>query len=307
MRLRSLSHATTAVVAAAMVAALALCSCSGTTTPPTGSIEGSRVAATTSAGRTTPVADADHPEGVIALGHSGMTGFQSDPQSPGENVVANSWATGSNPVVNSVYQRLVAIRPKTRGLVANVSRNGEKADGLEFQVPAALAVVPTPALALVMIMDNDIRCDGTDPAHLPEFRAQVRAAVQSIVKASPKVTVVLAGGPGRPADYARAIATLPTTPADLVGQEPCAMFSANKKINSTEVKRLTSLLESYEAELARACEGIPQCHTDGGALARHPGDRLEEYGVDLGHPSIRGHQQWAAAIWPAVAKAMGLS
>ena len=291
--------------AAAVVAALALCSCSGGGTPTGGSVDPSRVAATTSAA-STPSSDPDHPEGVIALGHSGMTGFQSDPQRPGENVLDNSWATGSNPEVNSVYERLVAVRPKTQGLVANVSRNGEKADGLEFQVPAALAIVPTPALALFMIMDNDIRCDGTDPAHLPEFRAQVRAAVQSIVKASPKVTVVLASGAGRPADYARAIATLPTTPVDLVGKEPCAMFSANKKVNTAEVKRLTSIVESYEAELARACEGIPQCHTDGGALARHPGDRLEEYGVDLGHPSVAGHQQWAAAIWPAVAEAMGL-
>jgi lysophospholipase L1-like esterase len=293
--------------AAAVVAALALCSCTEGATPTSGSVDASRVAATTSAPRTAPGVDADHPEGVIALGHSGMTGFQSDPEHPGENVIGNSWATGSNPEVNSVYQRLVAIRPKTQGLVANVSRNGEKADGLEFQVPAALAIVPTPALALVMIMDNDIRCDGTDPAHLPEFRAQVRAAVQSIVTASPKVTVVLASGAGRPADYARAIATLPTTPVDLMGPDPCAMFSANKKVNPTAVKRLTSIIESYEAELARACEGIPQCHTDEGALARHPGDRLEEYGVDLGHPSVVGHQQWAAAIWPAVAKAMGLS
>ena len=300
MRLRS-SFST-----AAVVAVLALSSCSGGATPTGSSVDRSRVAATTSATGAPSGVDADHPEGVIALGHSGMTGFQSDPDSPGENVVDNSWATGTNPEVNSVYERLVAVRPKTQGLVANVSRNGEKADGLEFQVPAALAIVPTPSLALIMIMDNDIRCDGTDPAHLPEFRAQVRSAVQSIVAASPKVTVVLATGAGRPADYARAIATLPTTPVDLVGQEPCAMFSANKKVNTAEVRRLTSLIEAYETELGSACAGIPQCHTDGGALARHPGDRLKELGNDLGHPSVLGHQQWAAAIWPAVAKAMGL-
>lgn len=301
MRLRS------SVPAAAVVAALALCGCSGDRTPTVSGVGGSQVSATTSTASTPSGVDRDHPEGVIALGHSGMTGFQSDPADPGENAVANSWATGSNPAVNSVYQRLVAARPRTQGLVANVSRNGEKADGLEFQVPAALNVVPTPALALLMIMDNDIRCDGTDPAHLPEFRGQVRDAVQSIVEASPKVTVVLASGPGRPADYAKAIATLPTTPVELVGQEPCAMFSANGKVNATEVKRLTSIIESYEAELGRACEGIPQCHTDGGALARHPGGMLEEYGNDLGHASILGHARWAEAIWPVVATAMGLS
>ena len=300
MHLRSSSSA------AAVAAALALCSCSGGATPTGASVDHSGTTTTTSATGAPSGVDADHPEGVIALGHSGMTGFQSDPEHPGENVVDNSWATGSNPEVNSVYERLVAVRPKTQGLVANVSRNGEKADGLEFQVPAALAIVPTPSLALIMIMDNDIRCDGTDPAHLPEFRTQVRSAVQSIVEASPKVTVVLATGAGRPADYATAMATLPTTPVDLVGHEPCAMFSANKKINTAEVKRLTSIMEAYEAELGRACAGIPQCHTDGGALARHHAERLEELGNDLGHPSVLGHREWAAAIWPAVAKAMGL-
>jgi lysophospholipase L1-like esterase len=96
------------------------------------------------------------------------------------------------------------------------------------------------------------------------------------------------------------------TPVDLVGAEPCAMFSANRKVNSTEVQRLTAILEAYEAELGRACEGIPQCHTDGGALARHPGGRLAEYGNDLGHPSVLGHQQWAEAIWPVVATTMGV-
>lgn len=294
--------------AVAVLLALGLCACAGDQVPSGSSNESSPDPTGSTASTTAAAAgvDAEHPEGVIALGHSGMTGFQSDPASPGENVVANSWATGTNPAVDSVYERLVAVRPKTRGLVANVSRNGEKADGLEFQVPAALAKVPTPALALVMIMDNDIRCDGTDPAHLPEFRAQVRAAVQAVVKASPKVTVVLATGPGRPVDYAAAIASLPTTPVDLVGSEPCAMFSENRRVNATEVNRLTSIIEAYEAELGRACEGIPQCHTDGGALAQHPGGRLAEYGNDLGHPSILGHQQWAAAIWPVVAKAMGL-
>lgn len=300
MRLRS------SVPAAAVLAALALCSCSGDATSSGPGVGSSRVSATTSTSGAPPGVDAEHPEGVIALGHSGMTGFQSDPDSPGENVIANSWATGTNPAVNSVYQRLVAVRPRTEGLVANVSRNGEKADGLEFQVPAALNIVPTPALALIMILDNDIRCDGTDPAHLPEFRAQVRDAVQAIVKASPKVTVVLASAPGRPADYAKAIATLPTTPVDLVGSDPCALFSANRKVNPTEVKRLTSIIESYEAELDRACEGIPQCHTDGGVLARHPGGRLEEFGNDLGHASALGHERWAEAIWPAVSEAMGL-
>jgi hypothetical protein len=234
-----------------------------------------------------------------------MTGFQSDPASPGENVVANSWATGSNPAVRSIYQRMVGAIPATADHVINVSRNGEKADGLEFQVDAALAKVPTPRLAVIQIMDNDIRCDGTDSAHLPEFRAQVRATVEKLVAASPNIDVVLISGPGRPERWAAAVAKAPQTPADAIGTDPCVPFSAPHKVNVVEIKRLMALVEAYEAELVKACQGIPQCHTDGGAAAAMK-DTIEDYGVDLGHPSVTGHAHTAAAVWPVVAAVLGV-
>jgi hypothetical protein len=290
----------TAVTASLAVLLLAACTSPGTS-PDTDAVAGTTSASATSSA---PI-DRDHPVGIVALGHSGMTGFQSDPTRPGENVVANSWATGSNPAVQSVYQRLVAVVPETADHVANVARNGEKADGLEFQVPAALNVVPVPRLALVQIMDNDIACDGTDSAHLPVFRKQVRAAVEQLVAASPKVTVVLVSGPGRPGTYAAVMATLPQTPVDLIGSDPCHMFSAPKVVNPRAVAHLTGLMEAYERELAKACVGIPQCHTDGGAAARMR-DRLEGLGNDLGHPSVQGHADTAAAVWPAVSAALGL-
>lgn len=167
------------------------------------------------------------------------------------------------------------VAPETANHVANLARDGGTADLLPYQASDALRLVPTPRLALVQIMDDDIRCDGSDPAHLPEFRASVHEAVATIVKTSPGVTVILVGGAGRPAGYAAAVAALPETPADLVGTQPCTLFSADQVVNKAEVARITGLMEAYEAELAKACRGIPQCRT-------------------------------AAAVWPEVAKALGL-
>ena len=133
----------------------------------------------------------------------------------------------------------------------------------------------------------------------------MRQVVQRVVAASPKVTVVLLGGAGQPARYAKTIAALATTPVDLVGDGPCQFFSANRVVNAKEVARFTSLVEAYKAELAKACAGIPQCHTDGGAAGRVT-DTLDDFGVDLGHPSATGHAHLAAAVWPEVASAMGL-
>ena len=293
MSLRAAALAATALLLAACAAEG---SASGTSTmPPTPS--------TAQSGSST--ADLAHPVGLVALGHSGMTGFQSDPANPGMNALANSWATGTNPAVRSIYERMVAALPETADHVANVSRNGEKADGLEFQVDAALAIVPTPRLALIQIMDNDIRCDGTDAAHLPEFRAQVRSTVQKLVDASPGIQVVLVSGPGRPARWAAAVAELSKTPEDLIGSGPCIPFSAPHQVNQTEVRHMTTLIQQYEAELTKACQGISQCHTDGGAAANIQ-DTIKDYGEDLQHNSVLGHAHIAAAVWPVAAQAMGL-
>ena len=46
----------------------------------------------------TAIIDNDQePVGIIALGHSGMTGEGSDPTRPGQDARENSWATGTAP------------------------------------------------------------------------------------------------------------------------------------------------------------------------------------------------------------------
>ncbi|WP_162246805.1 hypothetical protein [Phycicoccus sp. Root101] len=289
-------------LAVAVLATVVAACASGT---PAVTERGARPSGSAGTSSTTSTADPGHPVGVVAVGHSGMTGFHSDPNAPDDDVFANSWATGTNPAVDSIYARLTRAVPETADHVANLARDGAEAALLPYQAHDALRLVPTPRLALVQIMDNDIRCDGTDSAHLAEFRASVREAVDVLVAASPKVSVVLVSGAGRPATYAAAIAALPTTPADLVGTGPCALFKANKTVNTTEVNHLTRLMEAYEAELAKVCTGVPQCHTDAGAATRVV-DSLDAYGTDLGHQSVIGHARTAAAVWPEVAKALGL-
>jgi hypothetical protein len=65
-----------------------------------------------------------YPDSMAILGHSGATGEDSDPAKPHVEVRANSWATGTNPAVNSVYQRILAHNPKIAGHNANLARAG---------------------------------------------------------------------------------------------------------------------------------------------------------------------------------------
>jgi hypothetical protein len=55
-----------------------------------------------------------YPSSVAVLGHSNATGEGSDPAQPHAVIRANSWATGTNPAVNSVYLRILAKTPRSR-------------------------------------------------------------------------------------------------------------------------------------------------------------------------------------------------
>lgn len=121
-----------------------------------------------------PTPDISAPVGIIAIGHSGLTGEGTG--TGHEAVLANSWATGTNPDVDSIYLRMIAGRPETEGHFANTAQGGAVAQQLLDQAQRALTAVPVPQLAIVSTIDNDIRCDGTDDAHVPDFGTQVKAA-----------------------------------------------------------------------------------------------------------------------------------
>lgn len=72
----------------------------------------------------TPAADTRRLDSVAVLGHSGATGTQSDPDDPDRNATENSWATGTNPRVRSIYQRLLSTHPHLRGHHYNQAVNG---------------------------------------------------------------------------------------------------------------------------------------------------------------------------------------
>lgn len=254
---------------------------------------------------TTP-AGAEQPRGVIAFGHSSLTGLSADADRPQENSPESSWATGTNPAVDSVYLRLVRVRPETKGAVANTAQNGAESSTLPAQAKAALGQVPFPALAIVQTIDNDIRCDGSDDAHLPEFRASVRAAIEVVHTASPKTAILVVSNFGSPAGYAKAVAADPVAVAGFAGADPCAPFTGDGKINAKGVATLDAIIDKYETEQVNACEGIAVCHSDDGALGGFT-ERLELLASDRQHLLASGHAELAAIIWPTVQKVLGTS
>jgi hypothetical protein len=259
----------------------------------------SRPTATKSA--TSKASSAPHPlRGIMALGHSGLTAENSDPGRPHEPAGLNSWATGTNPAVNSIYRRLAAVDPTVRGHEVNVATGGAGADALVTQAMQALAVEPNPRLVIIQTIDNDIQCDGTDPDNYAVVGRAVKAALDVLVKAAPRTTILLISQPGRPLPASEALVGTPGA-AVQSGSDMCSPFDPNLKLDRKHITTLTGIIEGYESELAKVCATVPQCHTDNGR-ATHFEAPARYYSSDWNHLNVTGLAALAKLMWPTVAK-----
>ena len=251
--------------------------------------------------------DASHPVGIIAIGHSGLTGENSDPHLPGAPVPANSWATGTSPKVDSVYRRMVAALPETEGHVANLAVGGATVVDLSAQAEGALFTVPTPALVIIQTIDNDIRCDGTDARNVRAFGAALEQVLTSLTKASPASKILVEGQLGRPspAYITRLVAAHPELKEGMTGTGICDFYDQHGKLDRKHFAALTAIIDSYEAEQARVCAHVPECHTDGGVRASYH-DTMRNFSSDFNHLNVRGQAAESALTWPVVVRILDL-
>ena len=243
-----------------------------------------------------PSGDLAHPVGIIAIGHSGLTGEGAGATS--QPVQADSWATGTDPDVDSVYMRMLAALPETARHVANTAAGGAPASALSIQARAALADVPAPALAIVQTVDNDILCDASNVA---DVGASVADALALIHGASPNTRILVVGQLGRPSvSYIKdLVAHDPAAKASLTWEDDCTFFDAGGRLQEAGFAKLTSAIDAYEAETARVCATVPNCVTDGG-VRRAWTDRIELFSADYAHLNKQGQAAEAEQIWPVV-------
>lgn len=286
-----------AVVSLAVLAAASCGSGPGPASPAAGTATATPLGGTASAPQ--PL------RGIIALGHSALTGENSDPRNPGAPALQNSWATGSNPAVDSIYRRLAAVDPAARGHVVNAAAGGAPASALAGQAASALSLEPNPRLVIIQTIDNDIRCDGSDGANYPVFGRQVKAALDLIARKAPRTTILLMSQPGRPLPASKAIAGTPGAQVQS-GSDMCSPFGPDLRLDMKHIRTLTAIIEGYESELATVCATVPQCHTDNGR-ATHFRVPASYYSPGWNHLNVTGLAALARFMWPVVARILNLS
>jgi hypothetical protein len=130
------------LVGTQVITLLLLAACSSPGAPAPGNAEGS--ASTPAASSLQPGKPyGGYPDAIVVLGHSGSTGESSDPSRPGVEVRENSWATGTNPDVNSLYRRILAVHPQIKDHEVALSKGGATVDDLVDQAQQAVDQQPS--------------------------------------------------------------------------------------------------------------------------------------------------------------------
>ena len=241
-------------------------------------------------------AQARYPNSIVVLGHSGATGENSDPNRPGVEVRANSWATGTNPAVNSLYLRILAKNPKIKGRRHNFAQGGATVRDLVFQARRAVGLKPKPSLIVIQIMDNDLVCP-VKTRDLKAFRSTFISALKVLARKAPRSRFFVVSQFGSPTTFWQVLT--PQERMSFGGTGPCDFLDPAGQVVQTKLDRLEEAIHAYEAQLRVACKRFHQCRFDGGAFGSIV-DKREYMSSDLNHFSIAGHAEAAAVAWAAM-------
>jgi hypothetical protein len=236
-------------------------------------------------------------DAIGVMGHSGATGANSTGEGP--DVPENSWATGDNPVVDSIYLRLLSAHPALQGHNFNTAKDGSDASALMGQAEALLAMDPVPDLVLINSIDNDIQCDGTDEANYDSFEAQIDDVLTYLEKTAPGIRVFFVDQWTTVAGYDDVVAPLPGGIAHGTDSGPCGVFNADGSRNLEGETYLQQQVDTYMDRIIAVCSRHDDCATDQKAMQGMPLEAAD-LAPDFDHLAVSGLAKEAAIAWDAL-------
>jgi lysophospholipase L1-like esterase len=232
------------------------------------------------------------PSSMAALGDSLTRGFGSAGV-PGDNL-AGSWSTGTDPAVNSHYQRLLALNPAISGHAANFAVNGSKMAGTFAQ--AASAVSQGPQYVTIFSGTNDVCTNTVAQMTSPAtFQAQLTATLTRVTTGLPGVQILVVSIPNWYALWQ----TFHTDPAALAAwatfANRCPVLLGPAATDADRQAVAQRIVELNSAA-AGACAASPTCNYDKGAAYNLTFTR-GDLAFDFFHLSLAGQGRLAAVTW----------
>ncbi|MEU9113093.1 SGNH/GDSL hydrolase family protein [Streptomyces sp. NPDC048483] len=292
-RHRSAGLATrSAAVAAAL--ALTLAGCGGGSADPRPGPATKRPAA-----KAGPVWRTD-PGSLAALGDSITVGF--DACTVLSDCPEASWATGTNPKVDSLARRLVK-NPAKRSW--NYARTGALMSELPDQITAAAA--RRPELVTILIGANDAcRSNVRAMTSARAFRAGFEQSMKKLRRALPRTQVYVAAVPdllrlwseGRKNPLGKQVWKLGICGSMLRNPDDLTQTAERRR------KKVRHRVMAYNRALARVCRKDALCRFDGSVFDyRFTGRQLSTW--DWFHPGLRGQRELAELAFRTVTRPSG--
>jgi lysophospholipase L1-like esterase len=267
------------------------------------------------------------PRVMAALGDSITRGYNTSgpgcPTGPGLDCPKNSWATGTNPAVDSVRERLDAAFPGSI-TAYNDAVSGARAINLLSQ--AQVAASQSPDFVLIEIGANDA-CAST-PTPTATFRGQVREALETLVAANKNAYIQLMSIPD-----INQLRTIFTNPPDQNALTRWSLFNvcqgllanplSTEPADEARREAFREQVMAYNDALAEVCAEFKRCRWDDEAVFNSkfttadvatvqnteglnipPFNLVPVFGpgfanstADYFHPSISGQAKLAEAAW----------
>ncbi|MFF3610716.1 SGNH/GDSL hydrolase family protein [Streptomyces sp. NPDC002580] len=292
--MRNRSHRSRAVLAFAAAALLGVAACDAAG----GDSATSRgTAAARPSPKPTPVWDRS-PRSMAAVGDSITRGF--DACSVLSDCPEVSWATGSDPGVNSLAVRLLG----TAGAAErswNYAVTGARMADLPGQM--ARAVTRKPELVTVMAGANDAcRSSTSAMTSVADFRTGFQDALRTLRRSLPKAQVYVSSVPDLKRLWSEGRGNPLGKQVWKLGICPSMLGDADALDTAATLRRgkVQGRVEAYNEVLREVCAKDRRCRFDGGAVFdyRFGTDQLSHW--DWFHPSVDGQARLAEIAYRTV-------
>lgn len=241
-----------------------------------------------------------YPTSMVVIGGGDAVGAGADAAHPYRDTPADSWLTGTNPAVDSIYSRILAVNPAIRGHASNLSSDNTDIDDLNRLVAKTIKLSPQPQLVIVDI-DGDVQCDGKDNARVTDFATKLSTALTALSQGDPGARIFVVSYWGSFASYVKYLKGLPLS-ARLkhAGKSLCQFVaSPSGNVEPSHVAYVQKVTYAYNAQLKARCAAVPNCRYDGGA-AQRLNTTAADLSINQEGLSAHGQAKLAATEWAAM-------
>jgi lysophospholipase L1-like esterase len=234
------------------------------------------------------------PSSMAALGDSLSVAWGSLGP-PGAPNPAASWSTGTDPAVNSHYQRLLALNPAIAGRAFNHAVPGTRIAATSTQ--AVFAIADGAEYVTILSGTNDV-CTSTidEMTGVGAFRTRLGRTLTRLTAGLPNAWILVASIP----DWYGLWSAFHTDSAATSAWATYGRCPSLLGAGATDADRqaVAQRIDAFNAMAAQVCAAFVRCATDGGAT-HALSFTAADLAFDYFHLSVAGQARLAAATWAA--------